>query len=441
MATQSIYRPIDGPDTIRLLRLLKGVRHYDDDPIRCELFEAPLPEDDDDEAYYDALSYTWGDAAQTSNIVIDGRPATVTANLYQALRHLRLTDEDRILWVDAICINQGDHSERMHQVGKMGNIYKKAREVIIWLGTTTSEIELLFDAVLFLDKQMLKTPKPRVGDPTYLETWMGAAWQILAEMKQRNAEFHDMRARGLKDLLSREWWSRIWVVQEAANASRARIHCSWRSVPTRTFALMPRLMDIHTGPGEKALLEVLPGPLRKLSWWNSDRSLTRLLMKFQHSQSKEECDQVYALLSISSETAARECTLMADYSLDITRVLQNTVSFIAFGEVVDLNDCPLPAWNLSNLRTFLPSLKPCLFAWAFASNQPVLIRKLLHSEPPYLAVNNCLLGRTGLLLSPQVKYLLPTQIYKSLANFKGSPRVARDIWYRKYISVNFSGFK
>jgi heterokaryon incompatibility protein (HET) len=107
-----LINPRTGPD-IRLLRLLKGVRHYDDDPIRCELFEAPLPEEDDDEAYYDALSYTWGDAAQTSNIVIDGRPATVTANLYQALRHLRITDEDCILWVD-VWINQGERSERMH---------------------------------------------------------------------------------------------------------------------------------------------------------------------------------------------------------------------------------------------------------------------------------------------------------------------------------------
>ncbi|KAH7375185.1 heterokaryon incompatibility protein-domain-containing protein [Plectosphaerella cucumerina] len=382
MASPSLYRPINGPNTIRLLRLLKGTKNYEEDPIRCELFEAPLPDGDDDEAYYEALSYTWGDASETGTIIIDGRPTTVTANLHKALGHLRQTDEDRILWVDALCINQGDHSERMHQVGKMGNIYKKAREVIIWLGITTEKIDLLLRGVQLLDQKMIRIPKPRTDDPVYLEIWLDAARRHLGKLKTMDLEVHEMRVQGLQELLARDWWRRIWVIQEAANAARARIQCSWRSVPTRTFALMPQLMGISPGPREEALLEVLPGPLRKHSWWHTDRSLETLLEKFQYSESKEECDQIYALLGMSSETTVPGCPLQADYSLSTTRIVQNTVSFLALGELADLEVCPLPHWELPELRRFLPLLRPRLLAWSLTQNHIALTKKLLDSNPP-----------------------------------------------------------
>jgi hypothetical protein len=55
-------------------------------------------------------------------------------NLFEALLHLRGKKETRILWVDAVCINQQDKSERNEQVRWMGEIYSSVQQVIIWLG-------------------------------------------------------------------------------------------------------------------------------------------------------------------------------------------------------------------------------------------------------------------------------------------------------------------
>lgn len=66
------------------------------------------------------------------------------SNLYPALQHLRSQNEDRILWIDAMCIDQADDSERGHQVVQMGQIYANVVFVRIWLGLATLGTEKLF---------------------------------------------------------------------------------------------------------------------------------------------------------------------------------------------------------------------------------------------------------------------------------------------------------
>jgi hypothetical protein len=58
----------------------------------------------------------------------------VTSNLDVALRYLRLKDQPRVLWIDAICINQHNIQERNKQVAQMRSIYQSARRVCIWPG-------------------------------------------------------------------------------------------------------------------------------------------------------------------------------------------------------------------------------------------------------------------------------------------------------------------
>src|SRR6266576_2594252 len=123
------YEPIDltGP-AFQLLRLLKGREPN----IECELFQAWLH--DDNTTSYEALSYTWGGTETSKCIKINGRRLGVTENLYCALWHLRSQDIDRILWVDAVCINQDDLNERSVQVQRMRNIYASARTILAWTG-------------------------------------------------------------------------------------------------------------------------------------------------------------------------------------------------------------------------------------------------------------------------------------------------------------------
>jgi len=40
------------------------------------------------------------------------------------------------MWIDALCIDQADLQEKGHQVAHMGQIFRRADRVVIWLGDT-----------------------------------------------------------------------------------------------------------------------------------------------------------------------------------------------------------------------------------------------------------------------------------------------------------------
>jgi hypothetical protein len=82
------------PGRIRLLALRAGEV---DDEIRCDFHTASL----DRNSQYEALSSVWGDAALT-NFRLCGNTTSIKVNLEAALRHIRLEDKYRTLWVDAV---------------------------------------------------------------------------------------------------------------------------------------------------------------------------------------------------------------------------------------------------------------------------------------------------------------------------------------------------
>lgn len=128
------HEPIDlSSPAFRLLRILKG----QGSTICCEVFQA-LVRQRSVAISYEALSYVWGSPEATYVIEINGKPFRITENLYEALGHLQLRDQDRMIWVDAICIDQTNKAVRVHQVEHMGDIYKEAAQVLYWLGPSTS---------------------------------------------------------------------------------------------------------------------------------------------------------------------------------------------------------------------------------------------------------------------------------------------------------------
>ena len=129
----NLYQPLPAGESIRLLQLQPGPR---DEPISCNLQPANF---NDNLPAYEALSYVWGSSSDTRPIICNGREVAVTRNLRNALRRLRRHDSTRLIWVDAICINQRNDEERGHQVRHMGSIYQRATRVLIWLGKDESE--------------------------------------------------------------------------------------------------------------------------------------------------------------------------------------------------------------------------------------------------------------------------------------------------------------
>ncbi|KAF2177249.1 HET-domain-containing protein, partial [Zopfia rhizophila CBS 207.26] len=86
-----------------------------------------------DQPTYEAISYTWGQSVFPERLHIGGSHLPITENLAEALRHFRARSENRTLWADSVCINQQDNNEKSHQVGMMADIYKIARNVLVWL--------------------------------------------------------------------------------------------------------------------------------------------------------------------------------------------------------------------------------------------------------------------------------------------------------------------
>ncbi len=118
--------PVDSK-SIRILTILP-----DGDEItklRCELKIVQLLDSfglPSIETPFDALSYTWGEPNFSSTIICNGAEIKVTAALFEALRHLRKSEDEMTIWIDAICINQNDKTEKSMQVQLMKHIYTNA---------------------------------------------------------------------------------------------------------------------------------------------------------------------------------------------------------------------------------------------------------------------------------------------------------------------------
>lgn len=120
---------------------------------------------------YDALSYAWGSPEKTMSISIDNYDLPITVNLHAALLRLRDCFFERIIWVDAICINQEDSKEQGRQVQSMAMIYAMARRVIVWLGESEADsAQTLQEIHRAADKQPIKNRDGLKSIPPGLES-------------------------------------------------------------------------------------------------------------------------------------------------------------------------------------------------------------------------------------------------------------------------------
>lgn len=129
LSAASIYTPLNATlPEIRVLRLLPSADF--DAAIECRLITRPLHGHSGD---YEALSYVWGSPECIREIMLNDEPYLITRNLEMALRYLRLSCSDRVLWIDALCVNQSDPVERSQQVVLMKDIYANSAADIAWL--------------------------------------------------------------------------------------------------------------------------------------------------------------------------------------------------------------------------------------------------------------------------------------------------------------------
>ena len=231
MAGDHIHLPLDKDrHEIRVLNIHPS---YDiTAPITCDIRIVSL----DDDPVFDALSWCWGSVDDPARIVVGGNFFSCRQNLDSALRHLRDQVESITLWVDAVCINQGDLGEKSSQISLMSRIYGHAQTVRIWLGEATDDSS---EAVRVVTQLQIQPD--------------------LRSVKFDGQELSADQLRAFTSLCKRTWFKRMWVVQEYALARRAVFHCgsdrfSWTNIRDSILGTMKNIVTNPFGPLDQRYL-------------------------------------------------------------------------------------------------------------------------------------------------------------------------------------------
>ncbi|KAI0183831.1 heterokaryon incompatibility protein-domain-containing protein [Xylaria flabelliformis] len=216
---------------------------------------------------YNALSYAWGDAETNRVIIVDDIHIRIPQNLFDALITLRPSQlTPFLLWVDYLCINQRNDTEKAWQVGLMRDIYSKADHVLAWLGPGDCESQRAMEYLDTLGEEavlcgfyhnlhigdmiwqglaMLYSAHPRdtsfdlilmrlgeILDTTFGQNVHASA---LTAMLRLGKLFHKINGwsskgngfpvREMRKILERPWFGRSWVLQEIALSKRATFVC------------------------------------------------------------------------------------------------------------------------------------------------------------------------------------------------------------------------
>ncbi|KAK1749614.1 heterokaryon incompatibility protein-domain-containing protein [Echria macrotheca] len=154
------------------IRLIKLERRYPGCDIPCKLVQFPLAE----ALPYEAISYTWGSKVKDHLVFFGGKWLPTTRNVYQLLHDRSSFSRTRWLWIDAVCINQDDVEEKNTQVQMMGEIYRAAERVIIWLDDRKLTHTDIARAFLLLEEVALAKEVHIVSSGKYI------AWDHLVKM-------------------------------------------------------------------------------------------------------------------------------------------------------------------------------------------------------------------------------------------------------------------
>lgn len=282
------------------------------------------------------------------------------------MKRFRTGHEDRVLWIDALCIDQGNPQERGHQVRQMASIYERARQVIFWLGPATRKTNRIVSYM-----QQLETLALGFGCNDWRPSDL--KWRFLWSNveKQLTKTYGISKSRQRSDyivLLERPWFNRMWILQEVAKARSAIVMCGTRCVSARIFALTPGLLKVQPIPSRQAVLEIMPGPSRRCSWWLRNQGMGTLIHKFRGSEASDPRDMVYALLGISSDAKDAD-TLQPDYSKDVQDVVWDTLAFLLGMHKMTHLTPFLPNWSMPGLLNRTAFLREETILWLLREQQ------------------------------------------------------------------------
>jgi Heterokaryon incompatibility protein (HET) len=347
------HSPLPSQRSIRLLRIL-GMN--EDETPQCSLTMFNI----DNAPTYFALSYTWGSPSEAAtkkgytkdrscSIVCDGLSFSVTHNLLDFIKMVvmaspcgggnamkrglaavrKVMHRQRrpscgdYIWIDAISIDQDNNDERSSQVNFMTEIYSRATCTVVWLGEEDEETSKALD--LFQHIKRFSGEVLAVCDP-FDRTEVEAKSSNLLGMSYQHW-------RAAVSFVSRNWFSRKWVIQEFVLSKRHLIMCgsmivSWEklvhlsNLPNQVLARFDEQENFTDKFSLKYAHPHLLETLREQHKSGEGIGLLQAMLISAQFDVTDDRDQVYAILGLALPSLSSPVVqyLTPDYKLSVEDV-------------------------------------------------------------------------------------------------------------------------
>ena len=195
------YLPLEQqPNRIRILLLHPGQEHK---PLSgslrsISLHSSPIAE-------YETISYCWGVSTERSTMRLDGKSLAIPISSHQVLARFRHAVAQRVLWIDAVCINQADPNERSHQVALMSEVYSKGVGNLVWLGESDETVPVALGAI---GEILNEAREETEGFGSFASVVMDAETRLYRYSQAGVGVAFDSAA--LLGLFARPWFRRLW---------------------------------------------------------------------------------------------------------------------------------------------------------------------------------------------------------------------------------------
>jgi hypothetical protein len=291
------YSPLEDAATcIRLVIINQGNKA---DGLHLEFVKGRHVLGNEHTSPYHALSYVWG--SEVDAVAVDFGPdrvscVRITQNLAVALLHLRWPDRPRIMWIDAICIDQRNDAEKSQQVAIMGGIYKHASCTVAWLGPEADGSHRALELVQEIGASMDFRPAYSADDQVCLEA-----------------------------LLQREWFERLWIRQEVALSPRVVVQVGSSSAGWDTFAVGVRqirnagrdVLPFTRRSAARRRLRLVFSVCRSAHLYDVEN----LIVDVAGAKCRDPRDKIYAVLHLVHGGLLAEL-MVPDYSKSVAEVYQ-----------------------------------------------------------------------------------------------------------------------
>ncbi|KAH7350291.1 heterokaryon incompatibility protein-domain-containing protein [Pyrenochaeta sp. MPI-SDFR-AT-0127] len=285
---------------------------------------------------YEAISYAWGDDTREERVTVrqsyssdPDRDLYLRTTVVTMLRHLRNKFTTRRLWIDTVCIDQKNASEKADQVTRMGETYRDARRTLVWLGP-----DLRCDG-------SQKSPRSFFHDLFHLESRSPDGAVI--------ATGHSLISTWpvVQKFLELPWFQRRWVIQEVVLSQNVSM------VLGNDVMCFDCIMDsikhapigaLTISDAARYAFQVLLAMHRLRAGGPRERFLN-LLVEMDAAQCSDDRDRLYALNSL------RKAPMWVDYTATPDQVFR-WFAIATINEDPELLACggaaqagPLPSWT------------------------------------------------------------------------------------------------